>query len=443
MRNYLGFRSATAFDLDEVGDWLAAEVLVQDRPIVLFHLVCERLYQLRLVRPGLTMIERFLVGAAHDAAREETARRVAPLLSAERRRQLDGLLEVDAKLGAARATWLRHLPVQASPKAFHDEMDKLAFLRDLAVDDWDLRVLPVKRVATLARWVQAASNQALAQSSEERRYPALLAFGAERLVGVIDGLVDLFDKLLADTNTKARRRLGDYRQSVAVAANDKVLLLAEIVRVLLDPEARRREPAADPVRRGAQGPPGRRPGRLRSDRTTGGRFHIDLLGDHYSRLRQCVPRWLELLSFCSHRDDDELLEGIEVLRELNRTGRRKVPLDAGLSFVPKAWLPFVLSGEDKVSRRFWELALLWRLRDRLRSGDVWVAGSRRYADPETYLLDRATWVGLRAEYCQAVERPPAGSERIASSAGTWTTSWARSPPGSSGVRARCAWTVTA
>ena len=61
-------------------------------------------------------------------------------------------------------------------------------------------MLPAKRVTILARWVQGGSNQALAQSSGERRYPALLAFGAERLVGMIDGLVDLFDKLLADTN---------------------------------------------------------------------------------------------------------------------------------------------------------------------------------------------------------------------------------------------------
>ena len=36
---------------DELRDWLAAEALIQDRPIVLFHLACERLYQLRLVRP--------------------------------------------------------------------------------------------------------------------------------------------------------------------------------------------------------------------------------------------------------------------------------------------------------------------------------------------------------------------------------------------------------
>ncbi|MCA1702766.1 MAG: hypothetical protein LC808_05640, partial [Actinobacteria bacterium] len=45
----------------------------------LFHLACARLYELRLVRPGLTVIEQSLVGAAREAARQETARRVAPL----------------------------------------------------------------------------------------------------------------------------------------------------------------------------------------------------------------------------------------------------------------------------------------------------------------------------------------------------------------------------
>jgi hypothetical protein len=66
-----------------------------------------------------------------------------------------------------------------------------------------------------------------------------------------------------------------------------------------------------------------------------------------------------------------------------------------------------------VSRRFWELALLWRLRDGLRSGDVWVEGSRRYADPEIYLLDETSWAGMRSDYCAAVGRPDSGRERIA------------------------------
>lgn len=74
---------------------------------MLFRLACERLRELRLARPGLTVIEQSLVGAAREAARRETAAWVAPLCTPRRCRALDGLLVVDSDLGAARATWLR------------------------------------------------------------------------------------------------------------------------------------------------------------------------------------------------------------------------------------------------------------------------------------------------------------------------------------------------
>jgi hypothetical protein len=223
------------------------------------------------------------------------------LLTPERRRLLDGLLQVDPSVGMARATWLRQLPVQASPRVVLDELDKLEFLRELGVEGWDLGALPAKRVTLLAGWVRTASNQALAQSSVQRRYPALLAFGVERLAGVIDGLVELFDRLVADTNAKARRRLGEHQQSIAAAANAKVLLLAKIARVLLAPDLVDDERlaavfAAVPKDRLAHAlAECERIARPADD------SHVDLLGDHYSHLRQCVPRWLELLRFRSLR----------------------------------------------------------------------------------------------------------------------------------------------
>jgi hypothetical protein len=48
----------------------------------------------------------------------------------------------------------------------------------------------------------------------------------------------------------------------------------------------------------------------------------------------------------------------------------------------------------------------------LRSGEVWLDGSRRWADPESYLLDKSTWAGLRTEYSAAVERPTAAQARL-------------------------------
>ena len=46
VKAHLGFCSATNADLQDARDWLAAEALVQDRPVVLFRLVCERLHEL-------------------------------------------------------------------------------------------------------------------------------------------------------------------------------------------------------------------------------------------------------------------------------------------------------------------------------------------------------------------------------------------------------------
>ncbi|WP_436762311.1 hypothetical protein [Streptosporangium sp. V21-05] len=52
------------------------------------------------------------------------------------------------------------------------------------------------------------------------------------------------------------------------------------------------------------------------------------------------------------------------------------------------------------------------LRDGLRSGDVFVPGSRRYADPGTYLFTPGQWESKRAEFCQLVRKPADASEAI-------------------------------
>jgi hypothetical protein len=53
-------------------------------------------------------------------------------------------------------------------------------------------------------------------------------------------------------------------------------------------------------------------------------------------------------------------------------------------------------------RHYWELTVLLALRDGLRTGDVFVPGSRRYSDPAAYLLQPQAWGSLRLEFCQLV-----------------------------------------
>jgi hypothetical protein len=72
----------------------------------------------------------------------------------------------------------------------------------------------------------------------------------------------------------------------------------------------------------------------------------------------------------------------------------------------------VVQSREIYSENYFELCVLWELRGALRAGDLWLEGSRRYADPETYLISRETWPVLRAEVCREIQAPEDGTGRL-------------------------------
>jgi len=79
-----------------------------------------------------------------------------------------------------------------------------------------------------------------------------------------------------------------------------------------------------------------------------------------------------------------MLAALKLVAELNRSGRRDVPPDAPMPF-RKDWRRLVMDGGTP-SRRLYETAVLATLRDRLRSGDIWVERSSNYRRFDSYLL---------------------------------------------------------
>jgi alkanesulfonate monooxygenase SsuD/methylene tetrahydromethanopterin reductase-like flavin-dependent oxidoreductase (luciferase family) len=72
----------------------------------------------------------------------------------------------------------------------------------------------------------------------------------------------------------------------------------------------------------------------------------------------------------------------------------------------------VIDADGRIDRRYYELCTLWELRAAPRAGDVWVDGSRRYANPETYLISREHWPARRAEACRLTGTPEDRADRL-------------------------------
>jgi hypothetical protein len=79
------------------------------------------------------------------------------------------------------------------------------------------------------------------------------------------------------------------------------------------------------------------------------------------------------------------MRAIELLRETNHSEKSSLPKSAPTAFVRQRWAAQVMPG-GTIDRRYYELCVLSELRDRLRAGDVWVAGSRQYRSYEERLI---------------------------------------------------------
>jgi hypothetical protein len=123
---------------------------------------------------------------------------------------------------------------------------------------------------------------------------------------------------------------------------------------------------------------------------------LTMLATAFPRLRRYAPTLLDSFQFNGTSACQPLLDGLTLLKELNASERlKRVPSDAPIEFVSPRWEPHVVSVTGAIDRPFYELCALSTLRDRLRAGDVWVAGSRQYRAFDEYLLPQPAWRELR------------------------------------------------
>jgi len=368
-----------------------------------------------LVRPGIVKIlER--VAAARERAREETWARVAPLLTPQRQAELDELLAVDPVLGSTRLSWLGTGPVAATPAAVKGELEKLAYLRGLDADTLDLAVLPAERRRFLAGVGRRLTPQHLARREPARRYPILLTLIAQSAVDVLDESLLLFDQALSGRESAARARLTEVLAERARGGENRQALLDDILRIVLDPET-----GDDQVGARLRGDIGhermRAAWEARRERLPRDHGHLAMMDASMAYLRQFVPDVLAAVRFAGGPGTDELLQAVTILAGLYATRARKVPDGAPGGFVPARWAGYLgkaaKDGDVTAYRHYWELCVLMALRDGLRSGDVYVPGSRRYADPACFLLTPQQWEPQRAEFCHVAGKPASAAEALA------------------------------
>ena len=388
-----GFQSFTMSHYRRAVQTLTELALQTDKAIMLAVALVEDLRRQGIILPSVNAIERISAEAITRANRRVYSA-LADSLSAAQRQRLDDLLKRREGGKTTWLAWLRQSPAKPNSRHMLRHIDRLKALQALDISTDSGHQVHQNRLLKMAREGGQMTPADLAKFEPQRRYATLVALVLESTATVIDEIIDLHDRIIGKLLNTAKNRHQQEFQASGKSINEKVSLYGRIGRALLEAKEGGGDPFAaiesviswaDFVASVTEAQKLAQPEDF---------DFLRRIGDGYAMLRRYAPEFLNALKLRAAPAAKGLLDAVDMLRVMNADNARKVPADAPTQFIKKRWKKLVLT-EEGIDRRYYELCVLAELKNALRSGDVWVQGSRQFKDFDDYLISAESFAAKK------------------------------------------------
>ncbi len=390
----LGLRFPSEADVPDLIEAAAQAAWTSDQGLPIATGIITALRSAKIILPTPTTIERAgLAGRAR--ARKRAADALVADLTDEQRDKLDKLLAVEPATGVTPLAWLKAVPT--APKADHvrDAIDRLRFVRGIGIDAKAQARVHETRFRQFAREGMASPTYVIERCARNRRHATMVALLIDLESRLTDAALDMADKLIGNAFTRAK----NSKEKTCVAKTKEVGRLMRLFDRTIEALSLAQESDRDAfaVVDETVGWPQllRVRGEVASLAELAEEDPLVRAVDWYATIRKFAPALLEALTFKAARSTDPILAAVDLLKELNQSGKRDIPPDAPMPF-RKEWRRLVTK-DGKPNRRLYETAVLATLRNKLRSGDVWVERSSSYRRFDSYLLPTAAAAPIAAE----------------------------------------------
>ena len=396
-----GYRPFEGMVRGQFQTWLVDAAVGTRTSEALVAAMLDELRARRIIVPGPTTVERACADAL-VAAERRVAHRIADRLSPDVRTRLIRMLSERVEDGPSRTlscfVWLRRTEPGGNSADANRLLERLEWLEELAIPAEVIAGVSPHRIARLRRQGERYYADGLRDVPEARRLAILAVCAVEWRAVLADAVVETHERITGRLFRQAQR-------ACAALVEERKGAIAGVLRsvaALGNAMVHARTVGSDVTAAVAHSVGWEELAQLAATATSLTAAidadPIDHLGGGYHRFRRYAPRMLEALDLHGGRSAEPLLEAVGVLRDLNRRGRTELPTDVPTSFASSKWKKRIVPSDRLVSsgtgappttvpdRRMWETAVLFRLRDALRSGDVWLAHSHRHREPGRELV---------------------------------------------------------
>ena len=364
-----------------------------DKGLVLATALVEGLRSKSVLLPSIGVIERICAEAITRANRQIYAALSDPLTE-DHRQRLDKLLTRRDNGKMTWLAWLRQSPLKPNSRHMLEHIERLKVWQALDLPLGMERRVHQNRLLKIAREGGQMTPADLARFEPQRRYATLVALAVEGMATVTDEIIDLHDRILGKVFNAARHKHQQQFQASGKAINAKVRLYGRIGQALIDAKQSGSDPFAAIEAVLSWDAFAHSVTEAQKLAQPEDFDFLPRIGENYATLRRYAPQFLDVLKLRAAPAAQDLLDAIGVLRGMNVDNARKVPQDAPTGFIKPRWHKMVIT-DAGIERRYYELCALSELKNALRSGDIWVQGSRQFKDFEDYLVPPEKFAHLK------------------------------------------------
>lgn len=358
--------------------WLTQVAIETRNNAELAELFVQECRRRKIILPGITVIER-LCADARVAAEREITHRIASRLDERMKQNLHAMLEetVDGRLTVH--GWLKRFEAGHNSADVNRLLEKLEYLQELNIADSVLEDIPAHRIIWLRQQGEAYYADGLRDINETRRLAILAACAIEWRAMITDAVLETHDRIVGKIYNACKRMRDDQLADQKKLANETLTSFVKLSKMLLKAHADNAA-IADVIQDTELLERLMITATALTKKLDSDPLEFVLLG--YGKFRRYTQCMLEDITFAGNQAAQPLLDAIAQLRTLNQSERLQGH-NLPVCFATPKWSKRLGSEPE---RKLWETAVLFAIRDSLRSRDIWVAHSRTYQDTKQQLL---------------------------------------------------------
>lgn len=395
LRKRYGYKNFSSLFFDNTLQHLKEFALQTDKGIHLASELIKFLRKNKIIVPKVSVIEK-ICSEALSYAEKEIYDKLSSSLSRDQKHSLDLLLTIKDKTNISYLSWLKQSPSAFNSKYLLEHIQRLRTIKSLHFPENLGKDIHQNRLLKIAREGRQMTQQHLKDFEASRRYATMVSILLEIKATIIDEIIEMNDKIIGSIFRYAKNTQNQIFQSTGKSIGEQLSIYLKIGNALL--EARETgEDAFDAVESVISWEELYKSIMETKQLATKEKFdYLYLAADKYSSIKRYAGEFLQEIDVRSAPIATDILKAVDILRQLYKGEIKKLPENISGSFIRKRWEELVFT-ENGTDRKFYELCVFSEVKNHLRSGDIWVQGSRQYKDFEDYLIPEDLFSAMKDE----------------------------------------------